>query len=98
MRGEVPEVYNLATGVETSILELANLIGEVTENMTSIELLPAREWDRSGRRFGSTVKSLKILDSPRVEISDGLRRTIEWTKANMLLIESAIVKHDYFMR
>jgi nucleoside-diphosphate-sugar epimerase len=49
-RGRPGEVYNLASGVETSILDLARLVNELTQNPTPIALAPAREWDRSGRR------------------------------------------------
>ncbi len=34
LRGEVGEIYNLATGTETSILELAHLVNEFTGNTT----------------------------------------------------------------
>jgi nucleoside-diphosphate-sugar epimerase len=98
-KGLPGEAYNLASGVETSILELANLINAVTGNMTPIDLLPAREWDRSGRRFGSTVKSRENLGfSAEVGIADGLERTIEWTKANSVLIESVMASQECFMR
>ena len=93
------EAYNLASGVETSIFELANLINVVTGNKTPVDLRPARDWDRSGRRFGSTVKSSEKLGfSAEVGIADGLERTIEWTKANSVLIESVMVRHEYFLR
>src|SRR5262249_55387485 len=46
--GKPGGVYNLASGVETSILELATLINRLTGNTASIEYLPERPWDRSG--------------------------------------------------
>ena len=97
-KGLPGEAYNLASGVETSIFELANLINVVTGNKTPVDLRPARDWDRSGRRFGSTVKSSEKLGfSAEVGIADGLERTIEWTKANSVLIESVMVRHEYFL-
>ena len=97
-KGISGEAYNLASGVETSILDLANHINALTGNKIPVDVLPAREWDRSGRRFGSTFKSLENLGfSSEVGLADGLERTIEWTMANRVLIESAIVKHKYFM-
>ncbi|MDG1266356.1 MAG: NAD-dependent epimerase/dehydratase family protein, partial [Ilumatobacter sp.] len=50
LKGEASGVYNLATGKETSILELATLINEYTGNTTPLDLRPARDWDRSGKR------------------------------------------------
>ena len=57
LRGEPGEVYNLASGVETTIRELAELINELTGNPTPIALTPARDWDHSGQRFGDPSKA-----------------------------------------
>ncbi len=56
-RGEPGEVYNLASGAETSIRELAELVNELTENPTPIALTPARDWDHSGQRYGIPEKA-----------------------------------------
>jgi UDP-glucose 4-epimerase len=93
-KGEAGGVYNLASGVETPISKLASLINELTENPTPVEFLPARNWDHSGKRFGSTEKSVKELGfEARVSLEDGLARTVEWTKRNMDLIAACIEKH-----
>ncbi|MEI7456637.1 MAG: NAD-dependent epimerase/dehydratase family protein [Nitrosomonadales bacterium] len=98
LKGEVGGVYNLATGRETSILELATLINEYTENTTPLDLRPARNWDRSGKRFASTEKSERELGfTAQVDIREGVRRTVEWTKANAELIKCSIAKHDKLM-
>ena len=59
--GQAGEVYNLASGVETTIRELAELINELTGNPTPIALTPARDWDHSGQRFGSVDKARREL-------------------------------------
>lgn len=93
--GRAGEVYNLASGIETSILDLASLVNELAGNPTPIELLPQRDWDHSGRRFGSTDKAKRMLGfEARVPLSEGLRRTIEWTKANEAFIDACIRKHE----
>jgi nucleoside-diphosphate-sugar epimerase len=97
-KGAPGEVYNLATGRETTILELATIINEYTGNKTPLDLRPARDWDRSGKRFASTEKAARTLGfSSQVEIRDGLRRTVEWTRANYDLIKRSIAKHDKLM-
>jgi len=99
LRGEPGEVYNLASGTETSILELATLINELTANRTPVDLRPARTWDRSGKRFGSTAKSREALGfEAKVALRDGLRKTIEWTRAHRSTIERCIAQHDLFMK
>lgn len=98
LKGEAGGVYNLATGRETSILELATYINEYTGNKTTLDLRPARDWDRSGKRFASTEKAERELGfTAQVEICEGLRRTVEWTKANRELIARSIAKHDKLM-
>lgn len=98
LKGEEGGVYNLATGKETTILNLANYINEFTGNKTSLDLKPARDWDRSGKRFASTEKAERELGfTAQVDIREGLRRTVDWTKDNMDLISLNITKHDKLM-
>jgi nucleoside-diphosphate-sugar epimerase len=95
LRGAVGEVYNLATGRETSILELATLINEYTGNKTPLDLRPARDWDRSGKRFASTEKAERELGfTAHISVREGVRWTVEWTRANQGLIERSLAKHD----
>jgi len=98
LKGAAGEVYNLATGRETSILELASLINEYTGNATALDLRPARDWDRSGKRFASTEKAERVLGfRAQVDIREGLRRTVDWTRANTELIRRNIAKHEKLM-
>jgi nucleoside-diphosphate-sugar epimerase len=97
-RGEAGEVYNLASGQETSILELAELVNELTGNPTPIALTPAREWDHSGQRYGSTEKAHKELGFEcGVELREGLQRTVAWTRDNLSRIERSMEKHKQRM-
>jgi len=98
LKGEAGEVYNLATGKETSILELANLINEFTGNKTPLHLQPARDWDRSGKRFASTNKAKKQLGfEAQIEMHEGIQQTVAWTRANAELIYRSIAKHYTMM-
>ena len=98
LKGEVGGVYNLATGRETSILELATLINEFTGNKTPVDLKPARAWDRSGKRFASTDKARNELDfNAQVGIREGIRLTVEWMQVNADLIQRTIAKHKKMM-
>ena len=93
-KGEAGGVYNLASGRETSILELAEAINRLTENSTPIALKPRREWDRSGKRFGSTEKArLELGFEAAVELEEGLSETIDWTRDHLDLIESCVRRH-----
>ena len=59
-KGQPGEVYNLATGRETTILDLATTINRLTGNKTPPAIKPARNWDRSGKRFASTEKAANL--------------------------------------
>lgn len=97
--GGIPgEVYNIASGVETSILDLAGLVNELTGNPTPIAFAPAREWDRSGRRFGATDKAREKLGfAASVGLREGLEQTIAWTRRNRDTIRRAMLQHVRFM-
>lgn len=98
-KGTPGEAYNLASGVETSIRDLAQIINSLTGNNTPLDLRPPREWDRSGRRFGSTEKSKEMLGfTTAVNIEEGLRSTVNWTIANRDLIKHTIANHEVMMR
>jgi UDP-glucose 4-epimerase len=93
-RGEAGEVYNLASGRETSILELAELVNELTGNPTPPALTPARDWDHSGQRYGSTEKARDALGfAAGVGLREGLEATIAWTRENLETIDGCIARH-----
>jgi nucleoside-diphosphate-sugar epimerase len=93
-RGAPGDVYNLASGEETTILELATLVVELARSESQLEVAPARDWDRSGRRFGSTAKAEAALGfTARTALTDGLRRTIEWARESKPLIDACIARH-----
>ncbi len=98
LRGNAGDVYNLASGQETSVLELATVINEFTGNKAGVEIQPKRDWDTSGKRFGSTTKSYTELGfRATVPLREGLGRTVAWTVENMKFIDKNVKKHDRYM-
>jgi len=96
--GRPGEVYNLASGVETTIRQLADEINAVVVSPAPLEIGPRRPWDRSGNRLGSTTKASEQLGfSADVGLREGIRRTVDWTKANLAAIDAAIERHRMFM-
>jgi UDP-glucose 4-epimerase len=92
--GVAGDVYNLASGEETSIRRLAELVNRLTDNPTEVELRPARNWDRSGRRFGSIEKAKRELGfEAQTPLEDGLGRTVDWMRENLDLIDACIRRH-----
>ena len=93
-RGEAGEVYNLASGVETTIKGLADEINRNVDPPAELRLAPRRDWDHSGNRVGSTDKARSGLGfDAEVGLADGIRRTVEWTRSNLAVIDAAIDRH-----
>lgn len=98
LKGREGEAYNLSSGLETSIKELAKTIIQITGSKSKIILGPKRDWDNSGNRFGSTIKSKKELGfESSVDLNLGLSKTIEWTKNNKEQISQFIQKNKCFL-
>jgi nucleoside-diphosphate-sugar epimerase len=98
-RGKAGEVYNIASGVETSIKDLAESINRITGNEAATAVTQARSWDRSGKRFGEVGKAERELEFlPKISLEEGLVRTVTWTRENAATIERCIAQHArYFV-
>ena len=93
--GEAGGVYNLSSGEETTIRELAKVIATVVgDEDVELQVVSGRPWDRSGRRFGDPTKAREELGfEAKVEFQDGIRRTVDWTRENLDRIDAAIDRH-----
>jgi nucleoside-diphosphate-sugar epimerase len=80
MESEVTdEVFNVASGTETSLLELLNAVLRVTGSKLEPEFLPARSVNPVPRRLADTKKAENLLGfKARVGVEEGLRRLIAW--------------------
>lgn len=98
LRGDPGEVYNLASGVESTILEWAGMINEISGNKTPYDLKPKRDWDTSGKRFGDPSKSREKLGfEAAVKGREGLERTVAWTRDNLPTIKRCMQQHVHFV-
>ncbi|MBI2791913.1 MAG: NAD-dependent epimerase/dehydratase family protein [Gammaproteobacteria bacterium] len=98
LKGEAGGSYNIASGMETSIFELATMINELTNNHEGVGEIASRNWDRSGKRFGDTTKaSTQLGFNAKVNLPEGLSKTIEWTKENINLIKQSMYKHIRYL-
>jgi nucleoside-diphosphate-sugar epimerase len=93
-RGTPGDVYNLASGVETTIRRLAELIVELSSSSSELEIAPRRPWDHSIMRFGSPEKARRELGfEAQTPLEEGLRATIAWTRENLDFIDRCVAKH-----
>ncbi len=72
------EIFNIGTGKQTSIKELANIIKELTNSSSEVIF----EEGRSGDLFALEAdpsKIKKVLNwEPKYSLQEGLKRTIDW--------------------
>lgn len=79
-----PEVFNLGSTEEISILELAKKIRGMLGSRSEITFVPYEAYYGKGfedtrRRVPDVAKASKVLGwNPKVSLDDGLRRTVDW--------------------
>jgi UDP-glucose 4-epimerase len=73
-------IVNIGTGIEVTINALARTILELTRSPSPIRYEPARPGDirRSVTTMDKAVALLRFR--PRVELRDGLKRTLDWVR------------------
>jgi UDP-glucose 4-epimerase len=77
------EVFNVASGVETNLNELAEALMRVMGAKLQPEYGPERKVNAVPRRLASIEKTKRMLGwAPKVELEDGLERLVSWWRAN----------------
>jgi UDP-glucose 4-epimerase len=78
------QVYNVGTGRETTINQLARAIIEVTGAQVQPQYVDRRDIDNIRRRVVNIEKIRRELRwVPSVTIEQGLRRTYQWLEENL---------------
>jgi dTDP-glucose 4,6-dehydratase len=81
--GEPGETYNVGSGVEASIEEIADSVLELTGKPESLKTIVP---DRPGHDRRYLLDSSKLRRElgwePEIDFEDGLRDTVEWYAAN----------------
>ena len=82
--------FNLASGKETKIIDLANMINKAVGNKAGIKFGNKRKWDTKSRLLASIDKAHSLINyQPKTEFKDGLLNAIEWFKDNWQSIEAS---------
>jgi len=90
--GVIPEAvgdaFNLASETETKVIDVANMVNELTGNDAGVELVARRDWDKIIRRRASIEKAGRVLGyQPSMKIKDGIKRVYDWIVENQGEIE-----------
>ncbi len=79
----VGEAFNLASGKETHVIDMAEAVLELTGGGAGIERIPMRKWDTKNRMLASIDKARATLGyEPRTDFHTGLERTVAWFRDN----------------
>lgn len=79
----VGEPFNLATGRDTQVIEMAEKISERVDNAAGVEYIGRRDWDNKTQIVGSIEKSQRVLGyEPETGFDEGLDRVHDWFETN----------------
>jgi len=85
----VGDAFNLASETETKVIDIANMVNEITGNHSGVEFAARRDWDKITRRRASIEKARKVLGyDPRMRMKEGIKRTYDWITENQEQIKA----------
>jgi dTDP-glucose 4,6-dehydratase len=83
LNGREGETYNVGSGVERSIAELADAVLELTGKPETLKsVVPDRPGHDRRYLLDSTKLRRELGWEPEIELENGLRATVEWYRAN----------------
>jgi nucleoside-diphosphate-sugar epimerase len=90
LESAVGQEFNLASGRETRIIDLAHTINEAAGNEAGIQLAQRRKWDTKSRLLASVDRARELLGyEPHTPFEEGLDNTIQWFRDHWAQIESS---------
>lgn len=79
VKSAIGEAINLGSGRETSVIDMANMVNDLTGNENGIIYVNRREWDTKTRLLASIDKAQNILRyKPRTPFKKGVEKTYKW--------------------
>ena len=79
----IGESINLGSGKETKVIDMAEMVNNLTNNKAGIKFVPRRNWDAKHRLLSSITKAQKILDyKPKTGFNNGVENLHNWFEKN----------------
>jgi nucleoside-diphosphate-sugar epimerase len=89
MESAVGEEFNLASGEETRIIDLAHMINEAAGSEAGVHFAERRKWDTKRRLLASVDKARELIGyDPSMPFEEGLAHTVQWFRDNWDQIEA----------
>ncbi|MBM4241937.1 MAG: NAD-dependent epimerase/dehydratase family protein [Euryarchaeota archaeon] len=83
----VGEAINLGSGKDQRVIDMANMVNELTGNKEGVAYMERRDWDAKTKLLSSIEKAERILDyQPKTSFKEGLKKTYEWFVDNWINI------------
>ena len=90
MENAVGQEFNLGSGSEVRILDLAAMINEAVDNPAGVEYIPRRSWDKKKRNLASIERAGNLIGyQPKTRFAEGLLQTVQWFRDNWSNIDSS---------
>ncbi len=90
LESAIGQEFNLASGAETRIGDLAVMINAATGNTAGTAMAGQRKWDTKSRLLASVDRARELIGyDPATPFEEGLRNTIRWFRDNWALIEAS---------
>lgn len=84
----IGEAFNLGSGADHRVIDMANKVNELTGNKAGIRFVERRDWDVKTRLLSCTAKAHGTLGyTPQVDFETGLERVHGWFEDNWGLIK-----------
>ena len=85
----VGQAFNLASGKETRVIDLATLVNELTGNRAGVVYLKRRRWDTKARLLASIEEAKRLIGyEPKTDFQEGVRNTVHWFRENWSRIQA----------
>jgi len=79
----VGQAINLGSGKEHRVIDLANIVNEITGNKAGIKFVERRNWDVKRRLLSSIDKAKRLLGyEAQTEFEEGLKKIHKWFTEN----------------
>jgi len=74
---------NIASATETRILDMAEMVNQMTGNDAGVKKAPPRVWDTKNRLLASVELAKELLGyEPQMPFEEGMKKTVQWFEAN----------------